>query len=118
MLIKAKALSIYQSLEKKGALDVVTLNGPSFTASDGWIDNVLKRNKMYGVTLHGEANDLSDEEKEKLACQCRQEIQNLVDEYEIPLSRFVNADQTGVFFATVRSVEHILTIRCVICANI
>ena len=37
-----------------------------FQASPGWIKNVLDRNDMVGIKLHGEANDMDDEECAKL----------------------------------------------------
>ena len=33
-----------------------------FSASDGWVQNVLNRNNLCGVKLHGEGNEVNEEE--------------------------------------------------------
>ena len=42
------------------------LNIKNFQASDGWIDKVLKRNNLVGITMHGEAEDMRDEKHREL----------------------------------------------------
>jgi hypothetical protein len=37
-----------------------------FKASDGWLAKTLKRHDIIGINLHGEANDLTDDQREAL----------------------------------------------------
>jgi hypothetical protein len=69
-----------------------------FRASRGFIWNLLNRHELVGVSLHGEKNEVSEEEAEDLMRPFRVELEELVSKYSIPLERIFNADQFGLFF--------------------
>jgi len=70
----------------------------SFKASVGFISKALKRNGIVGVRLHGEGNELSDEERCVLITKFKDELHDLIDKDNVPPSCVYNADQTGLFF--------------------
>lgn len=70
----------------------------TFKASPGWISSVLKRNSRLGIHLHGEANDLSNEDRAEKMAPWRIQFHALLDEENIPPERVYNADQTGLFY--------------------
>jgi hypothetical protein len=70
----------------------------SFKASVGFISKALKRNHIVGVRLHGEGNELSDEERCVLITKFKDELHDLIDKDNVPPSCVYNADQTGLFF--------------------
>ena len=48
-------------------------------ASNGWITDTLRRYGITRVTLHGEANDLTDEDVEKVITPWRKELKDLIE---------------------------------------
>ena len=52
----------------------------AFQASNGWITNTLRRYGITRVTLHDEANDLTDEDVEKVMTPWRKELKDLIEE--------------------------------------
>ena len=68
-----------------------------FKASPGWLYDVLKRNRFVGVNLHGEANDCDPEKAEELMRVFRGEVQELMEEHDVPVARVFNGDQSGLF---------------------
>ena len=70
----------------------------AFKASDGWIANALRRHGKVGINLHGEANDMTAEEREGIMADWRVEFHELLDKFSIPPSRVYNGDQTGLYY--------------------
>ena len=67
-------------------------------SADGWLNNTLRYHNMQRICLHGEADDLTDEEVKRVAMNpFRAELQVLVEEKEVGPSCMYNADQTGFF---------------------
>jgi len=69
-----------------------------FKASDGFIEKVLRRNNLIGVSLHGEGNDISDEEAEALMRPFRVELGELCEKHNIPIERIYGCDQFALYF--------------------
>jgi len=69
-----------------------------FNASDGWIKRCFDRAKLEGVQLHGEADDLPDEHVAQLMAGWCVMLRNKIEEYNVPLGRIYNADQTALFY--------------------
>ena len=70
----------------------------NFKASPGWIKNVMKRNSLIGINLHGEAADMDDTEREATMKNWREEFHAKLDEYDLDPSRVYNGDQTGLYY--------------------
>ena len=71
----------------------------NFEASPGWIKNVLERNDRVGINLHGEANDMDDNERAKIMAKWkREEFHSVINKHGIPAERIYNADQTGLYY--------------------
>ena len=83
------------------------LNIENFEASDGWIEKVLQRNNLVGIKMHGEAGDISDEEKHR---EIMSEWDDKVwkpalewvaedgdDDTKKLMNGLYNADQTGLY---------------------
>ena len=95
LLLRAKALAYAKKLQ-------VT---KPFTASDGWISNFLNRHNLTGISLHGEAGDMSAEERKETMEKWRtQKFEPALkwlaeDDGNIgeQMDRIYNADQTGLF---------------------
>ena len=51
-----------------------------FRASDGWLNNTLRHHNMQRIRLHGEADDLTDEEVKAAMDPFRAELQELADD--------------------------------------
>jgi len=69
-----------------------------FKASQGFIQRVLKNNNIVHVKLHGEANDITEEEANRLIAPFMKELADLITEFSVPPERIYNADQTGLFY--------------------
>ena len=65
-----------------------------FKASDGWLNKTLKHHNMQRIRLHGEADDLSDEEVKAAMDPFRAELQVLAEDKCVGPSCMYNADQT------------------------
>ena len=69
-----------------------------FKASSGWIARVLERSNKTGISLHGEADDMTAEEREVIMADWRITFHELLEKYSIPPSCVYNADQTGLYY--------------------
>lgn len=67
----------------------------NFTASNGWINGVLKKNDYVGVVAHGEGNEISLQDAEAAMTSFRSNILAVAEQYSIPIQCVYNADQTG-----------------------
>jgi hypothetical protein len=68
----------------------------SFTASAGWLAEVLKRHKLTQLNLQGEAGDIDPEERATVMAEFKGKLASLMDEFGVTTDRIYNADQTGV----------------------
>jgi hypothetical protein len=70
-----------------------------FRASNGWLRNTLKRHDKIGISLHGEADDVTLEDRLQVVDKWKmEEFHPLIDKYKVPPERIYNADQTGLFY--------------------
>lgn len=91
-LLQQKALDIAQSCLSEELYR-------NFKASSGWLHYVLKANNVVGVTLHGEKNEMNDDEAERIMATFRNELDAFLQLHEIDdLDRILNADQTGLYY--------------------
>jgi hypothetical protein len=70
----------------------------SFEASNGWIQKVLHRHNILGLRLHGEANEVSEQEAEENMDLFRNELYYLMSTWNVDPERVFNAEQTGLFY--------------------
>ena len=74
--------------------------GNEFCGSCGWIDNVMARNGIVGINLHGEASELDNDEQEKMMKEWKEKkFHPVIEKHNIPPGRVYNADQTGLYYA-------------------
>ena len=66
--------------------------------SDGWLNVILTRHGLKRMNLHGEADDLKDEEIVRVIFTCRDELQELIEEKHIRSSCTYNVYQTDLFY--------------------
>ena len=78
-----------------------------FKVSAGWIQNTLKIHNLKQIKLHGEAADMSMEEKESLMKPWREEFHKLIEDYNVPQERIYNADQSGIFYQKLPNVLYV-----------
>ena len=69
-----------------------------FKCSKGWLYNTLNTHGIERINLHGEADDLSDEEVAAVMGPWRNELRELMEEKQVGPSCLYNADQTGLFY--------------------
>lgn len=69
----------------------------SFEASNGWIHKRLHRNNIVGLQLHGEANEVSDQEAAQKIDVFRAQLHVVMETLNIGPERVYNGDQTGLF---------------------
>jgi hypothetical protein len=69
-----------------------------FSASSGWLNDVLKRNELIGVKLHGEAAEKSAEEIAQAQVELNARIDDICAKHSITRDRIYNADQTGLYY--------------------
>ena len=74
------------------------MNVDDFKFFAGWLNNTLKAHNMDRVKLHGEADDLNDEEVATLMIPFRQQLEDLIEKKDIEPHCLYNADQTGMFY--------------------
>lgn len=91
--------------EKATEFAAEQMPGQPFPASPGWLDGVLKRHGIIGVSLHGEANDIDANTASSLMTQFRNTLHALCaangfigEDGAYDYSRIYNADQTGLFY--------------------
>ena len=69
-----------------------------FKASPFWISATLKRNKKVGINLHGEASAVTDEEREIIVSEWRNNFHDKISEVDTPPELVYNLYQTGVYY--------------------
>ena len=70
----------------------------NFTASSGWLQKVMNRHGFSRINLHGEANDMDDEERRLLMIPFRKKLVELCEDMNVTRDRVYNADQTGLCY--------------------
>jgi hypothetical protein len=95
---KDKCGTNWMILEQKCKLWASQEGLVDFKASAGWISGALRRNSKIGITLHGEANDLPEEERVQLMGAWRTEFHAILDRENIPPERVYNGDQSGLYY--------------------
>jgi hypothetical protein len=63
----------------------------TFSASAGFINRVLDTHRLEGVHLHGEANDMTDEERQIAMAGFRDSFHKLIADLDIPPERACTA---------------------------
>ena len=79
----------------------------NFTASNGWISGVLKRNGKISINFHGEDDDPTNESAAALMRTWLKEFHKQVDYLRLPQARIYNADQTGLFYKKLPNIIYI-----------
>ena len=69
-----------------------------FSASDGWLENVLSRNGLCGVKLHGEAGDVNEEQAALKMIEFRKVLNEKMEKESITKERVANADQFALYY--------------------
>ena len=69
-----------------------------FKCGDWWIQNMLQTYNLTGVNLHGEANDIPEEERSAEMAKFRAKLDSKIKELGIGPECLYNADQTGLFY--------------------
>jgi Tc5 transposase DNA-binding domain/DDE superfamily endonuclease len=86
-------------LRVKAAKFANDLGIEDFKASNGWLNNTLKRHGKIGIRLHGEADDISPNERYKIIDDWKKEtFHPLIEALNVPPECIYNADQTGLFY--------------------
>ena len=70
----------------------------NFSASDGWLNATMKRHGFTRINLHGEADDMADDEREAVMVPFRKELKDLCEELGVGPECLYNADQSGIFY--------------------
>ena len=70
----------------------------NFTASNGWVSGVLKRNGKISINFHGEDDDPTNESAAALMRTWLKEFHKQIDDLSVPRARIYNANQTGLFY--------------------
>jgi hypothetical protein len=70
----------------------------NFEASLRFISWVLRDHNLIGVLLHGEANDMGDEESERIMSAWREKFWKKLHDHNILPECIYNGDQSGLFF--------------------
>jgi hypothetical protein len=78
--------------------DLCGYSEDEFKASPGWIENTLKNYGKIGVNLHGEANDMSGEERAATMKDWCVDFHRIIEENDIKPSCLYNGDQTGLYY--------------------
>jgi hypothetical protein len=100
--LKKKALDFAKLEYAEGSEELL-----SFQASNGWLCKVLKRNRLESMTLHGEANDISNTEAEFKVSKFREDFHKIINEKSIPFSRIYNTDQSGLYYQNMRMITRV-----------
>lgn len=67
-------------------------------ASNGWISDALERAGRVSIKLHGEANEMTDEEIQLIMTPWKEDFHELLREKGIKAECLYNADQTGLYY--------------------
>ena len=70
----------------------------AFKASSGWVDKTLKRHGIERINLHGEAMDMTEDERIRVMAPWKKELEELIEDKKNSPKCLYNADQTGLFF--------------------
>ena len=66
--------------------------------SDGWISDTFQRRGIKRVNIHGNKNDMTEEEYEKVIIPWIKELQKIHEEKGVTPSALYNADQNSLFY--------------------
>ena len=69
-----------------------------FSASDGWLNKTLERHGYKYIKLHGEANDMTDDERESVMVPWRKKLYDMCEELGVGPEVLYNADQSGLLY--------------------
>jgi len=69
-----------------------------FKASTGWLSKVMLCHNLVGKSLHGEAAEMTNEERAAKMNIFLDELHHKIEQENITPDRLYNADQTGLFF--------------------
>jgi hypothetical protein len=79
--------------------DQLGIPADDFKASDGWLSKTLNRHGRVGINLHGEGATMDEKTRIEVINNWKEtEFHPVVEEFDIPLARIYNADQTGLFY--------------------
>ncbi|KAI2498429.1 DNA binding protein [Fragilaria crotonensis] len=95
---KGLSWQIMQAKCEEWAKDENDAKYQHFKASSGFISNVLARNDIVGINLHGEGNEMSDEERRHLIATFKDKFHDAIEKDSIRPCCVYNADQTGLFY--------------------
>ena len=71
----------------------------NFNASSGWLAKTLNRYDRVGINLHGEADDMDPEERQRVISEWKdKEFHPIIEKYDIPADCIYSTDQTGWIF--------------------
>ena len=73
-------------------------NDESFKASPGWLSNVIRNSGKVSKSVHGEANEMSREEREAVMHPWRIKFHGIIEDKNIPIECIYNGDQTGLYY--------------------
>ena len=79
----------------------------TFEFSYGWIINALKTNSIKNIKLHGEANEITPEQKAEEMDPCLVKLQTLLEENDIPPECVYNAEQTGWYYQKILNTLYV-----------
>jgi hypothetical protein len=98
-ILKEKALQITNSLfDAKEITEKELPHYKQFAASDKWISDILKRSEYQHINLLGEDADVDEKTAEPLMEEFRVKILKMMEEFDVPLERVFNADQTRLYW--------------------
>ena len=95
---KGLSWQIMQAKCAEWAKDENDAKHKDFKASPGFICNVLNRNDIVGINLHGEGNEMSDDERCELIGTFKDEFHQVIENHSVQPCCVYNADQTGLFY--------------------
>ena len=70
----------------------------NFKASAGWINATLRRYGLEHIKLHGEGDEMGEDEYLKIIGPWVVQLQEMIEENDISPACLYNADQTGLFY--------------------
>ena len=78
--------------------DLLGLSQEKFKGSPGWVANTLRIHGKVGINLHGEADDMTEKERNDIMDKWRTEFFELLRKKGIHKECLYNADQTGLYY--------------------
>ena len=72
-----------------------------------WISATLKRNKKFGINLHGEANAMIYEERKIIMSEWHKYFHAKISELDTPPECVYNADQTGRYYQNIPNCVYV-----------